>query len=138
SNAAPAVTIHLVMVLPFLLAAAARFDTREPITLEYEDAEHAIVRPVDPFLEHELVAIVAAQRVTHYVPVNRWPALAFYLEAAVPAADQVAATAHGIGLRWQAAQSERAAQYEVSEIHATRLPDAALSRPGPLPLRSCR
>ena len=72
--------------------------------IEAQDAEHAVARAVDPLFDHELAAIVGAQRITDGILVHGGAAFALDLELAIPQADQLTAAAQGVGPQSRAEQ----------------------------------
>src|SRR3989338_17374 len=78
--------------------AAPAFDPGQAIAHEGEDAQHAILRAVVPFLDPELASVVFAEAVANLVAKGRLSAFLLPLEGAVAEADQLTAATQGFGL----------------------------------------
>src|SRR5690606_26145223 len=77
---------------------SAGFDANQAVAFEGQDAEHAITRTVNPFLQRELLAVVTAERVADKIAVLRHAALAFHFEGAVTRGVELAPATKGIGV----------------------------------------
>src|SRR5690606_7925850 len=72
-------------------------DGGQPVALEAQNAQHAVVRAVDPFLNQVFAPIVGAQGVADRVAMRGSTTLALDFERSVAEADQIIAAAQSVG-----------------------------------------